>query len=379
MTQNKTFEYKDRFHLKQLYRIPIAGYLFKLLIALITLPKKIEWINKIEKSLDSKAGIEQINKIEKSLDSKAGIEQITKIEKSLDSKAGNEQITKIEKSLDSKADIEQITKIEKSLDSKADIEQITKIEKSLDSKADKLNIRLGEVYVENISSFISEALNNLPKPFKDYEGSNKDDLKYLLFENVFRGHFNIIKERQKRYLPFIKNIKMPLNMSWLDIGCGRGEFLEILKNENIKSKGVEINTVEYEELIDKGYEVYNDNAVSFLEETKENFIGISAFQVVEHLEDNYLHKMIELSFLKIKSGGLIILETVNPYSLASLANFYLDETHKKPIPPNRLAFLLEWYGFKNVKIIYSALLPENYRNIDVQYNYQDFAVIGEKL
>ncbi len=324
--------------MKKIYNIPLIGYFFKLFVGVITLPKKIEWLRRIEKNL-------------------------TELSLSTDLKFDT-----IEHELELKAD-------KSTLDLKFDT-----IEHELELKADKLTVTFGDNYLEDIQSFLSEGIKRLPKSFKDYKETEEKDLSYLLFENVFYDH-DIVKEKQKCYIPFIKKINtadMPPNTSWLDIGCGRGEFLNILNRENIKSLGVEINLIEYNELIRRGFSAYNDDAVSFLKKTEEKFMGISALQVVEHLEDAYLHNVIELAFLKIQGGGLIILETVNPYSFVGLANFYMDETHKKPIPPYRLAFLLEWYGFKNVKILYSALLPENFRNIDPKYNYQDYAVIGEK-
>jgi len=207
---------------------------------------------------------------------------------------------------------------------------------------------------------------------------DKDDLYYLLFENVFYDHY-AVKEKQKIYLPYIEKIQDNKNFDWLDIGCGRGEFLEILKNSNSSVKGVEINTIEYASLVNKGFTVYNTDAITFLKETDEIFKGISALQVIEHLSYEYLQEMLKLAYEKIIPNGIIILETINPRNELGLANFYMDETHKRPLPAEMIAFLLEWIGFRNIKVVYSALLPENYRNSEIKNNYHDYAVIGYKI
>ena len=200
---------------------------------------------------------------------------------------------------------------------------------------------------------------------------------YLLFENVFYNH-EVVKEKQRIYLPYIKELKNSENLKWLDIGCGRGEFLNILKENNIKACGVEINTLEYELLKKEGFEVYNKDAVSFLKNTQEKFIGISALQVIEHLDIDYLKQFIKLSFEQIEKNGLIILETINPYNSLAFGGFYMDETHKKPLPPYMIAFILQYYGFKDVKILFQNPLPEEIRRKDMRFNYYDYAVIGYK-
>ncbi len=128
-----------------------------------------------------------------------------------------------------------------------------------------------------------------------------------------------------------------------------------------------------------GYKVSSLDAINFLKESQQEFKGISALQVVEHLEYEYLKEMLQLSFKRITTGGMIILETINPRNMLGLANFYMDETHKRPLPAEMMVFLLEWIGFRNVKIVYSALLPENFRNTQINTNYHDYAVIGYKL
>jgi len=228
-----------------------------------------------------------------------------------------------------------------------------------------------EVEVSYLGSAI-ESLKTFNLAFKkdDY---HKDDYFYLMFENVFYNHF-VVKEKQKIYVKYIKPVK-----KWLDIGCGRGEFLEILKKEGIEVEGVEINTLECDFLRKKGYKVYNTDAISFLKKIdKATYDGISAIQVIEHMNPKDLKKMLQLIYEKLPSGGKVLIETVNPIANTGLGLFYVDITHKRPIPSYTLAFLLEWLGFKDLKIIYTSPVPKEYQTSVMEKNYQDYAIIGCK-
>lgn len=247
----------------------------------------------------------------------------------------------------------------------------------IDTKADKFDIELRDSYEEIPPSYLTHAVEGFGRSAQERDALDQDDLYYLLFENVFYNH-DAVKEKQKIYLPYIRE-RAASDLEWLDIGCGRGEFLDILKSHNIPAIGVEINTIEYTTLKDRGFEVFFGDAVSFLEAADRSFGGISALQVVEHLEYGYLKDMLHLAYRKIVPGGIIILETINPRNELGLANFYMDETHKRPLAAEMMAFLLEWVGFTDIRILYSALLSESYRrNKEIGNNYHDYAVIGYK-
>lgn len=212
---------------------------------------------------------------------------------------------------------------------------------------------------------------------------SEDDIFYLEFENIFRGSQDIIKERQKQYITHVKEVYRGssfMNKYFFDIGCGRGEFLKLLRENKIVAKGLEINAVTQKCLKDDGFDVELGDANTALEKIPDGYLtGVSAFQVVEHLKPDYLKKFVELSYRKIDSGGLIILETVNSKCAFALSNFYLDITHVRPYPPEVLKFLLEWYGFADVKTVYSSPCPHAFMVKGASdHNYMDFAVIGYK-
>lgn len=216
------------------------------------------------------------------------------------------------------------------------------------------------------------------------DGIDVDDADafYLAFENTFRGSEAAVTKKQEKYLSYIKEAYKNGGSRHilLDIGCGRGEFLKLLKKVNVPAKGVEINSMVYRNLKAENIDVELIDANKYLENIGENSVfGISAFQIVEHLSQEYFKKFLRIAHEKIIPGGIIILETVNPKCSVALSNFYLDPTHVRPNHPELLKFLLEWYGFSQVKILFSQLCPENFWIEGApQHAYMDYAVIGWK-
>jgi len=230
------------------------------------------------------------------------------------------------------------------------------------------------------------------KHSKDLSKLTNPDLswKYLDFENRFRGTEDDIKNRQLNYLNYIKNAAKNNQAEFvLEVGCGRGEFLKILDENNIPVKGIDTNTEMIELNLKNNRNVKLDDAISFLQAQNDNsLIGITSFQVIEHFSPDYLLDFIKLSYQKTASGGVIILETVNPMSLFSLTHFWYDITHKTPIPPDVLKFYIESAGFQEVKPIFTSEVPEelklqsndeNTKKLNqILFGPQDYAIIGWK-
>lgn len=226
-------------------------------------------------------------------------------------------------------------------------------------------------------------------------------LNYFVFEERFRGDRRDIKNRQSVFLDYFESCK-----NVLDIGCGRGEFLELLKEAGIVAQGIDIDENMIEYCRSKGLDVLNSDAIKYLEGLEDKSLdGLFLDQVVEHLDPVYLINLLELCFKKLKYGYYIVIETVNPLSFISFSNFYIDLTHKRPIHPETLNFLLISSGFREIdKKFYSPLpdeaklarmtmvdgmsdaeerLMETYnKNIDmlnnILYGPQDYAIVGKK-
>jgi len=226
-----------------------------------------------------------------------------------------------------------------------------------------------------------------PEKFKvlNLDGFLKRELKdknldfYVLFEEVFRGEE--IKERISKYLSYIKEsfTKIGDNSVFLDFGCGRGELMELLKENEIPVIGVEINEEYVSLLRKKGYNVHHGDGIEYLKNLPDNsLLGISAIHVIEHLEFERQKEFIELSYRKIKPEGLLIIETPNPKCSVALANFYIDFTHIRPCPYEFLCFLFEYAGFKDIKLILSSPVDRAFRTGNPFGDYMDYAILGFK-
>jgi 2-polyprenyl-3-methyl-5-hydroxy-6-metoxy-1,4-benzoquinol methylase len=178
---------------------------------------------------------------------------------------------------------------------------------------------------------------------------------YPDFEQRFRGDEQAVKEKLKKYLPIFAHAN-----HILDIGCGRGEFMELLQAEGKKTKGIDISESMLKIAKEKGLNCTTGDALHYLEQQPPGSLGgIFSAQVIEHLEADYLRELVRESFRVLQQNAPIVLETLNPLSLFALSNIYfLDVTHQKPLHPEFMRYLLESSGFSDVSIIYSEALVE---------------------
>jgi len=198
---------------------------------------------------------------------------------------------------------------------------------------------------------------------------------YHAFEQQFRGPEELIKERQRAYLPDVQKAYEDCGGYLLDLGAGRGEFLELCRDAGIPAKGVDLNEAMINRCREKGLEVEKAEAITYLQSLPdESLCAVTAFQLVEHITPSELWQLVQTAVVKLKPGGVIILETVNPHSLAALQNFYLDLTHQRPIPSPTLRFLLEASGFRRVEVRFAFPAPEW---MQLQNKGEDFAKLNE--
>ena len=242
---------------------------------------------------------------------------------------------------------------------------------------------LREALKEKVGLPTTESLKKIAE-----NGFSSETYQYFAFENQFRGNKEAVLSAQNQYLPFIQQASLNSKGDYfLDVGCGRGEFIDLLSINNIQTRGIDLTLSMVEHCKNKGQQVVQRDVLEYLKEVGEgSLIGISAFQVIEHLSPDYLIEFIKTAFDKIKKNGVFILETVNPNSFTSLKNFYLDLTHKNPIPPLTLKFILENSGFKKINIQYSSFIPESeklqgkdkntLKLNDLLFGPQDYAGIG---
>ncbi len=196
------------------------------------------------------------------------------------------------------------------------------------------------------------------QPAPPVSGPDLDAFKYLGFEDAFRGSPESIRARMAEYAP-----RFDGQSDVLDIGCGRGEFLELLKQRGVRARGVDANHEMVEVCRANGLDVTEDDALRLLMTLDDSSVGgIFAAQVVEHLQPGYLMRLLETASHKVRPGGILILETINPACwLAFFESFVRDVTHVWPLHPETLQYLTRASGFRDVRIEYRSPVGETTR------------------
>ena len=222
--------------------------------------------------------------------------------------------------------------------------------------------------LNNVADDISFLDNKIEQIESNIDLSEDKNLKinYFIFEEKFRGSRDEIKQRQFKYLDYFKDCK-----NVIDIGCGRGEFLELLKENSINAQGLDIDVNMIEFCQSKELRVNMMDAISFLEQVENNSLdGIFINQVVQHLEPGYLIKMLNLCYQKLMSDYFIIIETVNPLSFVSFVNFYIDLSHTRPLHPETMRFLLEIAGFREIELKFYSPIKDEFRLQKIQLHQE---------
>lgn len=225
---------------------------------------------------------------------------------------------------------------------------------------------------------------------------------YLELERRYRGTEEEIRERIAAYRPFLQNAPGPV----LDLGCGRGEALALLRDWGLSGRGVDSSARMVQLCRDRGLEAQVGDLFEVLAGVPEGSLGgVVSFHVIEHLPVGALDRLVRLAWRALARGGVLILETPNPLSMVVAArNFWLDPTHVRPVHPESLKLMYELAGFDPVERldlrpfpekdrlpeIDLAKLPEDQRPLADQVNrlrdridelvfgYQDFGMVGRK-
>ena len=214
---------------------------------------------------------------------------------------------------------------------------------------------------ERLATLLAEARKRLPAPFDEAqlraiakEEDHKLDAFYASFDEQFRGSREEIKQRLKVYLPIIKQQGIGTElMPLLDVGCGRGEWLELLREEHLQASGVDSNRILVEWCRDRGLEVAEDDLMNSLHRQPDESLGaVTGFHIIEHLPIETLVEFLNQAVRVLKPGGVVIFETPNPQNvLVGSCNFYFDPTHRNPLPSQVTKFLLESRGFVGVEVL----------------------------
>jgi len=225
------------------------------------------------------------------------------------------------------------------------------------------------------------------------EGVVGADLDYVAFEGQFRGDPADVAQSQKRYLSFFPPAGFPGKV--VDLGCGRGEMLQLLTDEGHEVLGVDLDADMVQACTDKGLPAVLDDALHFLAQAPPDSLkGVFCAQVVEHLLTSELEQLVRLAHRALRADGVLVMETINPRSSFALGNhFYADTSHVRPVHPETLRFICEQIGFSPVSLEdrspHPALelgddLPDDavggavHALLDNVFGYQDYVIVATK-
>jgi SAM-dependent methyltransferase len=207
---------------------------------------------------------------------------------------------------------------------------------------------------------------------------------YVALEDRFRGSREEIKERFREYLPYV-NRSAPV----IDLGCGRGEWLELLTESGIAASGIDNNTLQVRQCTDRGLNAAEADLFVYLQNLPDESAGaVTGFHIIEHLPFNALVTVLNEVLRVLRPGGVAIFETPNPENVIVGSNyFYLDPTHRHPLPTELMEFLFKNRGFENVELLMlhpwesgrvagEGQLAERFNAYF--YGPMDYAVVGRK-
>jgi O-antigen chain-terminating methyltransferase len=248
-----------------------------------------------------------------------------------------------------------------------------------------------EQQVTDLNTSLGEAVQPTPVVAQTPAARPDLDALYLAFEERFRGNRDVVKERLKVYLPLLHNSTVGRdNTPILDIGCGRGEWLELLRDEGFNSRGIDASPTMVDLSRQLGLKVDQTDAVAHLRSLPDASLGgVTGFHIIEHLPLEILIALLDETVRVLKPGGLALFETPNPENiLVGSHDFYLDPTHIKPLPSLQVHFLAEQRGLSRVEIFHLNPPPAEKRlsgsEIAERFNHhfygpRDYAVIGWRL
>ena len=281
------------------------------------------------------------------------------------------------------------------------------LKEKLDRRLDQLDNRVEDVVAAN--GLINRKLTRLPEVTAVLATSAPQQQKaandeavvgqlhdlyqdfYTRLENRYRGSREDIMVRQSVYLPDLTAAR-----DWtgdahvLDIGCGRGEFLELLGQHAFSARGVDLNEVQVGVARDSGLDAIHGDGLRLLSECEaESLTAVTAMHVIEHIPFEQLINLCSDALEALKPGGVAIFETPDPENLVVGANtFYFDPTHVRPLPSELVAFVMEYAGFSDVEVRrlhpkaeYEAFMKDPAKDdylTELVFGPQDYAVIGRK-
>jgi len=244
------------------------------------------------------------------------------------------------------------------------IHEIMRHNDALFSRADqKLDRYRREVHdlLGSLGAALAQLESTPPAETREVLARAVEEHGYLELERRYRGTEEEILDRISVYLPWLKAI--PAGAPVLDLGCGRGESLALLRDQGIPARGVDSSARMVALCRERGLEAVGGDLFGTLAGVEEGSLGaVVSFHVIEHLPAASLDRLVRLAYRALKPGGVLILETPSPLSLIVAArNFWLDPTHVRPVHPESLKLLYELAGFDPVERLDLRPFPDRER------------------
>ena len=311
-------KYTIRKWLRKLYKIPVFGYIIHIAVRIILLPKTIQTLYG-----DTVLVHDQL--------------EYAKIENSL----LKEYINNIDIKLSNEVSMQKSILFQQEYKS-------ARHEDIIAQQEDKIVLQK-EILTQQTTDILQ-----LRKQFdKTLEvGIGPDDSVYIALEDRFRGSKEDIKDRLHVYYKYIELLSETSDSLVLDIGCGRGEWLELLRDNKVTARGVDFNNHMVNTCINNGLDVHCDDCVHFLENTPVGmYHAITGMQVIEHIPFKTMFHLFQLCHRALKPNGFVLFETPNLNNLLVAAKtFHSDPTHINKLTPDVIKFYLEQAGFSQVEI-----------------------------
>jgi SAM-dependent methyltransferase len=393
--------------IRRLGRLPVIGYVIRLGITLLRLPNLVRDQRQFDGYLLSQnqqiADFINLVSAEVSQSRSKAEEELSKQSHLLEILGEEQRAMRQQQELLRNGTSARFSELNQQLEARMNVQQhlVESTESKLRAEIERVYLRLQRTRAgltqpgSNVTSILGQAQDRSSSdqrqigPTTPAETHRLDAL-YAALEDRFRGSRKEIKERFRQYLPYIRQTDVVDSASVVDLGCGRGEWLEILKEEGIKACGVDTNRVLIEQCRERDLEVIEDDVIMHLRSLGDESLGaVTGFHIIEHISIDTLISLLDEVVRVLRPGGAVIFETPNPDNVLVGSNyFYLDPTHRHPLPSPLMQFLIESRGLHRTEVINlhawdSARVNGNDELADrfngYFYGPMDYAVLGWKV